>query len=394
MHDVLRSLKHLQGPLLDPWNGSGTTTTAAHEHGIDSTGIDINPAMVVVAKAKLLTAGIAESLAPLSQDVAKKARLLELPQLDFEPLEEWFTPASAMRLRSFAEAICTLTTPVTTSRALYQSDSIARVSDLTAFLLVALFRTTRSFMTRFQASNPTWMKSPQTPSDRLRIPLNAISDTFLFHVSTMSEGIVPIAATPSTRILLAASTALPLDNETAGAVLASPPYCTRIDYAVATKPELALLGCPLGNEFSDIRRKMIGGPVVSRSGLEPRDEWGRKCLKLLHSIKSHHTKGSANYYHKIFSQYYHAMYSSLCELNRVAMPNADCFLVVQDSYYKDIHVDVSTHISDMATDLGWSLVHRIDHESSSLMARLNPKAQKYRKRAGATESVLWFRKAA
>ena len=76
------------------------------------------------------------------------------------------------------------------------------------------------------------------------------------------------------------------------------------------------------------------------------------------------------------------------------MPNADCVLVVQDSYYKDIHVDVTSHMLDMATNLGWGLIQRIDHETSLLMARVNPKAQKYRPSTGATESVLWFRKAA
>ena len=137
---------------------------------------------------------------------------------------------------------------------------------------------------------------------------------------------------------------------------------------------------------------MIGGPVVSRTNLVPQDEWGRNCLRLLDSIKSHHTKGSANYYHKIFAQYYHSLYASLREINRVAMPKADCVLVLQDSYYKDIHVDVSAHVSDMASNLGWRLIHRTDHETTLLMARLNPKAQKYRPSTGATESVLWFRK--
>ncbi len=392
--DVLRSLQNVQGPLLDPWNGSGTTTTTAHERGFDSIGIDINPAMIVVAKAKLLTPGITESLVPLANDVTKKARRLELPQHEGEPLEEWFSPASAMRLRAFAEAICTLTTPVTASRTLYQSDSIAHFSDLTAFLLVALFRTTRSFMARFQASNPTWMKSPNSPSNRLRTSTETIAEHFTHHVRSMTEGIVPVSARVSTRITLAASSNLPLANETIGAVIASPPYCTRIDYAVATKPELAILGCPLGDEFFELRRKMIGGPVVSASDVVPQDEWGRNCLKLLDSIQSHNTKGSANYYYKTFAQYYDSLYSSLCEINRVSMPNADCVLVVQDSYYKDIHVDVSAHVSDMASNLGWGLIHRTDHETSMLMARLNPKAQKYRSSTGATESVLWFRKAA
>lgn len=47
----------------------------------------------------------------------------------------------------------------------------------------------------------------------------------------------------------------------------------------------------------------------------------------------------------------------------------------------------------MAFDMGWSLEKRLDFETRLVMARLNPKAQKYRTHSGATESVLWFRAA-
>ncbi|WP_410712175.1 DNA methyltransferase [Bradyrhizobium sp. BEA-2-5] len=39
--------------VLDPWNGSGTTTSVANGAGLTAVGIDINPAMAVVAKARL-----------------------------------------------------------------------------------------------------------------------------------------------------------------------------------------------------------------------------------------------------------------------------------------------------------------------------------------------------
>lgn len=37
------------------------------------------------------------------------------------------------------------------------------------------------------------------------------------------------------------STDLPVKSETIDLILSSPPYCTRIDYAIATLPELAIL---------------------------------------------------------------------------------------------------------------------------------------------------------
>lgn len=391
--DVLSRLPSTAGPILDPWNGSGTTTTAAHELGVDSTGTDINPAMIVVAKAKLLTPGVVESLVPLAEDIVRKARRLNLDDGDNDPITEWFTPTGAMHLRSLAEAICTLTTPVTKSRQLYKEASLALVSDLTAFFLVALFKTARSFMVRFQASNPTWVKSPTHTSARLRPSLDSVIDRFKQHVHSMAAGIVPVRGRANTTIMLASSDRLPMGNGVVEAVIASPPYCTRIDYAVATKPELAILGCPLSTDFKELRRKMLGGPVISQNSFSPSSDWGSECLSLLETIYKHRTKGSANYYHKIFVQYYEALHKSLREINRVAAANANCFLVVQDSHYKDVHVDIAAHVIEMAEKLGWEMVARKNYKTALLMARLNPRSQKYGPRTEATESVLWFRTA-
>jgi hypothetical protein len=42
--------------VLDPWNGSGTTTLVASMRGIRSTGYDLNPALVIVARARAANA--------------------------------------------------------------------------------------------------------------------------------------------------------------------------------------------------------------------------------------------------------------------------------------------------------------------------------------------------
>jgi len=51
--------------ILDPWNGSGTTTFAAAKNGFRSHGCDLNPVMVIVAKARLLHKSTAPSLHPI-----------------------------------------------------------------------------------------------------------------------------------------------------------------------------------------------------------------------------------------------------------------------------------------------------------------------------------------
>jgi hypothetical protein len=390
-------LEHLlpdgEGQVLDPWNGSGTTTTTARELGVSSAGLDINPVMAVVAKAKLLAPGVQESLIPLAQEIIAKSRATHCDLSPDEPLLEWFSPAGARGIRSLEQAIRKLLTPLKPSESLTTEETLDAVSDLAAFFMVALFRTVRSFVARFQATNPTWIKSPGTVWERVRPKATTTAEAFLHYVNAMIGGIVPVVRDTTATISLGSSEHLPLPSASVQAVVSSPPYCTRIDYAVATKPELAVLGCPLRTDFEALRRRMLGGPVVSTNQHRPDKSWGPACLKLLKQVRSHPTKGSENYYYKLFVQYYGSIRRSLEEIDRTLVANGHCVLVVQDSHYKEVHVDVARHITEMALDMGWSLEKRLDFETRLVMARLNPKAQKYRNHSGATESVLWFRAA-
>src|SRR5216684_580563 len=55
--------------ILDPWNGSGTTTDVATRKGFDCIGFDLNPATVIVAKARTLQPNVQPSLASLLEDI-------------------------------------------------------------------------------------------------------------------------------------------------------------------------------------------------------------------------------------------------------------------------------------------------------------------------------------
>src|SRR5215207_7258113 len=63
VENILRQLElDNDATIFDPWNGSGTTTASASQQGLASIGFDINPVMVVVAKARLLGSTEASSL--------------------------------------------------------------------------------------------------------------------------------------------------------------------------------------------------------------------------------------------------------------------------------------------------------------------------------------------
>ena len=52
--EILREYVAKDAAVLDPWNGSGTTTSACANRGLSSAGVDISPALTVIARARLV----------------------------------------------------------------------------------------------------------------------------------------------------------------------------------------------------------------------------------------------------------------------------------------------------------------------------------------------------
>ena len=398
VHDVLNSLKvNAQHTVLDPWNGSGTTTTAAYRVGAQVVGLDINPVMVVAAKSALVDPGIAPSLVPLCAEILQAARSCPVTR-DPDPLSTWFTPKSAREVRKLHAAIWKVLVD-TDSAPTLSGESVASLSTLASFFLTALMRTTRHFIAPFVGSNPTWVKSPKRAANRLRTPAERIHKQFAAEVQEMASTLetafdrgleypTPLA---KPQLQIGSSLSLPLKARSVNAVLSSPPYLTRIDYAVATKPELAALGMSLDVDFQQLRRDMTGAPTV-RTDFEHSESFGRSCNRFLSAVKTHSSKGSHNYYHKLFIQYFADMAASLKELARVLRKNGKCVLVVQDSYYKELHADLAKFITEIAESTGLNLFDKHNFRWDRNMARINTRSRAYRDSVSAVESVLWFAK--
>ena len=67
-------------------------------------------------------------------------------------------------------------------------------------------------------------------------------------------------------------------------------------------------------------------------------------------------------------------------------------MVVQDSFYKDIHNDLPKIVTEMCKIDGLRLRRREDFLLKRSMAGINPKVKLYRTGAEACESVLCFEK--
>jgi hypothetical protein len=385
-----------QACVLDPWNGSGTTSSAATQLGFTAYGYDLNPVMAIIAKARLLNRGEFPSISPLTADIVKKAYLADTKLSKDDPLCTWFIPSSAREIRRIEIGIQTLlvddSTYIPIKQRILNQDNI---SDLAAFFYTALFRVIRSYIGKFTTSNPTWVKLPPHLNFRLRPHLDSIlskfkeevqvmissAENYLFDNNNLNQAAV---------IGVASSDLIPRPDNSADFILTSPPYCTRIDYAVATMPELAVLGYTIEGEVQQLRRNLIGTSTVSTMPLTPSIEWGQTCTEFLGRLQSHESKASKSYYYKNHLQYFNSIYLSLGEISRLLMPGGKGMIVVQDSYYKDIHNNLPQVFIEMALSHGLELERRVDFRQRRTMAGINPAVKPYRSTASAVESVLCF----
>jgi DNA modification methylase len=390
---LCQSMKMREGSsILDPWNGSGTTTIAASSLGLNSIGIDLNPVMVIAAKARSLSLRTKHSLKSLTYSIIDKAVLCDF-RIESDPLNTWIIPSSTHHIRKLENAIQVLLVDGRKPVNFVQREQVDSLSDLAAFFYIALFRTVRILLNKYIGSNPTWVKKPNNLRSRIRPSFDNIHCIFKSVVFNMIDAIEDsefIGTNDSARMMIsvASSTALPINDSSVDFVLSSPPYCTRIDYAVATSPELSLLGFQDDTSYKILRQSLLGTSITSTYQVSPKEEWGETCLSFLNLVKCHSSKASSTYYYNTHLQYFSGISESIGELKRVLKKNAGCVLVVQDSHYKELHNDVPQMITEMAINQGFHLLRNEAFDIQKTMARLNPKVKKYRSHPVSTEYVL------
>lgn len=257
-----------ESTVLDPWNGSGTTTYAASKLGIPTIGFDINPVMVVVGRARLLPASEADSIDPIRSKVLKSSRTLRHDLSSEDPLLIWFGRETARIIRSIEESIRNhLVGPTTiTSEGL----RLENLSGMAAVFYVSLFSTCRLMGAKFQSSNPTWLRHPRVGERRLAFSRDRVEDSFISILSRMCDALQktpsahrePLA---SSKIRVADSTSVELSDDTVDMVLTSPPYCTRIDYAAASRRPRATFARPRAFFYRKFRTNNVATSGNSRS---------------------------------------------------------------------------------------------------------------------------------
>jgi hypothetical protein len=90
--------------------------------------------------------------------------------------------------------------------------------------------------------------------------------------------------------------------------------------------------------------------------------------------------------------YFAKLNRSLQQLAPTLKRSGKAIFVVQDSYYKDLHNDLSSFITDMAEAHGLALRRREDFPLQRSMSRINRYSRRYHRSSTTLESVLCFSK--
>jgi DNA modification methylase len=371
--------------VLDPWMGSGTTLSVAARLGCFVDGLDLNPVMSIVAKGRLLADDTRTSIDPLLGEIVKHWRSSDV--LQDEMLTDWFTYDTSLLIRGLAQQIDK--TLVLEEPDLYLKAQ--SMSSLAALFYVALFETVTSFLRAYGSRNPTWVKAE--PDGRGVVALtrleieNKYRETVKGKLAYLDKsGPVALFIRDMSRPAIGDSRLLPFETSSSDVVITSPPYLTRLDYVIGHRPELAVLGFS-SVDVRALRRRMIGTPTINK-GRIGNARLSPACDRLLRTLSNHDSYASTSYYEPIFRQYFEGMATSLDEIGRVCKPGSKVALVVQDSWFKDVHVDLAQTLTSIVIDRGWRYIGQKDFRNARSMAQLNSKAYPLARSTKPVESVL------
>ena len=387
--DVLDRYATKGSRVLDPWNGSGTTTSACANRGISSVGMEINPAMLPVSWARLASRDQTFALCGETESLRTSQLADDAPSESDDLLTVFFTERTAESFRGLRQKLILVAEKSAADSGSFEARAVAGV----AFLILA--EVLRESLRPLRGTNPSWYSRPR--KGKAKIDLDATSIQHLLSRSTSAMKESALAKTGEREpdhvwpeLLLGDSRADLASLGSFDLVIGSPPYCTRIDYAVATTPEILALGGIGERSFAALRHNIMGSAITDPCILLADDGRHGPLLKTtLELIQNHPSKAASTYYLRYFFRYFEDLLRSLDQIAQV-VKDGQIVLVVQNSYFKNIEVNLRAIVVEHLGSRGFELASSWSHEARSPIAWSNPRFKLYRSTNISAEDVLVF----
>jgi DNA modification methylase len=369
--------------ILDPWNGSGTTTYTAASLGFPSLGLDISPIANLVASAKIAHRGdLAHSDGLTSQLIANaRDRRSSADEIESHPLRRWLHPTDVAAFLSVYRSILDLLARPHQDEP--NDPLISPPPPLAAFFLLCVLRAARKHAGVRQSTNPTWIRPPkrrQRLRDSARDGYQSLTSTFRATVTALTipfSNAPPLTGDPGHSSIVAGDArVLPFVDRSVDFVLTSPPYCTRLDYPISASFELAALGMDPDVSLRDLRYASMGTPLIRRTP-PPATKWPASIQRLLQRIEAHDSKNSDTYYLATYRQYFSDANQSLRELRRVLRPGAKAVMVLQTSFYKELSIPLPDLFMHLARPLGFDATTINRFPVQRVLTTINPTSQRH-----------------
>jgi SAM-dependent methyltransferase len=378
--------------VLDPWGGSGTTAMIAAQEGVPALSLDINPVMATFSAAK--AASVLEQQALIRAYLQRPSSSTTTALHPDDPILRYFSQETAQEIRIFLDEI-----PFIASMEQDEVESLfddvvpdhsLLINPVYAFCKAALFVTLRAFANKLRGSNPTWLVEPDKAST---IPNQELHSTL---VATAEAMLIDLASHHRTTtsapfgVMCCDTRKIPLLDSSIDRIITSPPYLTRIDYAVSTSFELSLFGA--NSLVTHVRHNTMGAPVITGKKITQDERWGTIVNDFLSEVASHPTKAAKSYYWKNLVQYFSDMDRALEEIARVLKPGGSGLIVVQSSYFKDVEAKLGEMYVEMAERKG--LISRIAfrEEVRGHLAHVNTKSSIYKANKVYFEDFVYIEK--
>ena len=331
--------------ILDPFNGSGTTTLTSALNGYKSIGIEVNPFTSFLSKAKVNNVDVTEfdkrvQLIIKAADEGKSSPLKGFSTFSqTENIDKWLFNDSV--LNSFTGGWAASEKIISTD--LKQTIQLALI--VSAMRNCNATRDGKCLRYRNSWQNNEYNKNTFLLSLQTNLSL-MIEDIEHFPVSEQ-----PIILSGDARKTLSNT-----DIKKFKLCITSPPYLNTFDYTDIYRPEL-FLGQFVKNreELYDLRLRTIRSHIQAKWDTPSVADFGELYKNSMQHILQHKEELMHKRIPLMIQAYFEDMLNVLKQLRSKAEKNAQLWLVVSNSAYADKEIPVDLIIAEMAGLANWKL---------------------------------------